>query len=164
MRLDHSWIAQRIPHHGSMCLLDRVLDWSESAIHCAANNHNDPNHPLRAHGRLSAACGIEYAAQAMAVHGALVAGDQAVPSAAPSAVPSAVPSAAPRMGMLTSVRGVELQVPRLDDIDGELSVEARRLSGDSRAMAYEFSLRSGERVLLAGRATVILDVDAGVEP
>ena len=30
-----------------------------------------PDHPLRAHGRLGVACGVELAAQAMAVHGAL---------------------------------------------------------------------------------------------
>ena len=150
MQLDHDWIAQRIPHQGSMCLLDRVLDWDHTAIRCAANNHRDPKHPLRAHGRLSAACGIEYAAQAMAVHGALVA------AGAEASVASA-----PMIGMLTSVRGVEMQVARLDDIDAELSIEARRVAGDRRAIAYAFTLRTGERALLSGRATVILAVAAG---
>ena len=147
MQLDHGWIAQRIPHQGSMCLLDRVLDWDDTTIRCNAISHRDRNHPLRAHGRLSAACGIEYAAQAMAVHGALVAAN-APGLAAP----------APRMGMLTSVRGVELHVTQLDDIDADLLIEARRVAGDLRAIAYEFTLRAGDRELLAGRATVILDV------
>ncbi|MEP7084104.1 MAG: hydroxymyristoyl-ACP dehydratase [Betaproteobacteria bacterium] len=150
MPLDHDWIAQRIPHHGAMCLLDRVLRWDESAIVCAANNHRQADHPLRAHGRLSATCGIEYAAQAMAVHGALLAGVGADP-------------AAPRIGMLTSVRGIALHVGRLDDVDGELSIEARRVAGDRTAIAYEFSLHAGERALLSGRATVILDAGASGE-
>ena len=145
--LDHDWIAERIPHRGAMCLLDRVLEWDDSSILCAANSHRNPEHPLRAHGRLSAACGIEYAAQAMAVHGALLDGDRPVPAGPP------------RMGMLTSVRGVEMHVTRLDDIDAELSIEARRVAGDRSAIAYEFSLHAGERALLSGRATVILDVD-----
>ena len=147
MQLDHGWIARRIPHQGCMCLLDRVLAWDDAMIRCSANSHRDRNHPLRAHGRLSAACGIEYAAQAMAVHGALRTADGPEANAA-----------APRMGMLTSVRGVELRVARLDDIDADLLIEARRVSGDLHAIAYEFTLCAGERELLAGRATVILDV------
>ena len=148
MQLDHGWIAQRIPHQGSMCLLDRVVDWDDTTIHCVAISHRDQTLPLRAHGRLSAVCGIEYAAQAMAVHAALVAVDT-----------SDTAASAPRMGMLTSVRGVHLHAARLDDIDADLLIEARRLAGDLRAIAYEFNLRAGDRELLAGRATVILDVD-----
>src|SRR5213075_1172850 len=71
--LAHDEIARRIPHQGSMCLLDRVLEWDAEHIRCEATGHSQPDHPLRAHGRLGAACGVEYAAQAMAVHGALVA-------------------------------------------------------------------------------------------
>eukprot|EP00825_Cyclidium_porcatum_P007297 TRINITY_DN1364_c0_g1_i5.p4 TRINITY_DN1364_c0_g1~~TRINITY_DN1364_c0_g1_i5.p4 ORF type:complete len:151 (-),score=37.42 TRINITY_DN1364_c0_g1_i5:143-595(-) len=113
--LDHTWIAAHIPHQGSMCLLDKVIEWSESSIICRATSHNDPGNPLRAEGRLGAANGIEYAAQAMAIHGALLANadDQ------------------PRQGYLTSVRSVTLNVARLDDLPGELSVQAERLSGDS---------------------------------
>ena len=45
-----------------------------SAAHpVRASSHRAADNPLRAHGRLGAACGIEYAAQAMAVHGALLA-------------------------------------------------------------------------------------------
>ena len=71
--LDHAWIEQHIPHKGRMCLLDAVLSWDATRIRCRSASHRTPDNPLRAHGRLGAACGIEYAAQAMAVHGALVA-------------------------------------------------------------------------------------------
>ena len=75
MQLDHAWIAAHIPHHGRMCLLDEVLSVGvRSESPAAAAAHRAADHPLRAHGRLGAACGIEFAAQAMAVHGALVAG------------------------------------------------------------------------------------------
>ena len=147
MQLDHAWIAARIPHQGRMCLLDRVLEWNDDRIRCSATSHRAGDNPLRAHGRLGAACGIEYAAQAMAVHGALCA-------------TGAGAGGAPRKGMLTSVRGVDLQVPRLDDIAADLVVQAERVAGGRNAIVYEFTLRAGERILVSGRATVILDIDA----
>jgi predicted hotdog family 3-hydroxylacyl-ACP dehydratase len=142
--LDHGWIAARIPHQGDMCLLDRVVDWSEAHIACAAISHVAPLNPLRAEGRLGAANGIEYAAQAMAVHGALLAGSDS----------------SPRAGYLTSVRGVTLHADRLDDLAGELDVRAERLSGDSNNILYQFSVSHAGRCLLEGRAAVVLDASA----
>ena len=144
MPLDHAAIAARIPHQGSMCLLDAVVDWSETSISCRAISHLDPANPLRADGRLGAANGIEYAAQAMAVHGSLLAeaGDR------------------PRQGYLTSVRSVHLHAARLDDLPGELSVQAERLSGDNNNILYQFSLSHAGRCLLEGRAAVVLDAAA----
>jgi len=55
------------------------------------------------------------------------------------------------------VRGVEWHVPRLDDIEADLSVEAERLSGDDNTVLYGFSVFAGERLLLNGRAIVVLD-------
>ncbi|MFH1817694.1 MAG: 3-hydroxylacyl-ACP dehydratase [Pseudomonadota bacterium] len=127
-----------------MCLLDAVLEWSDAAIVCRAVSHADPANPLRAEGRLGAAAGIEYAAQAMAVHGALVAGDDAPP----------------RQGYLTSVRSVALHVARLDDVAGTLAVRAERLSGDGNHILYQFSLAHAGRCLLEGRAAVVLDATA----
>jgi len=142
--LDKSWIAAHIPHQGSMCLLDAVTEWSDAAIACRATSHTDPANPLRADGRLGAASGIEYAAQAMAIHGALIAGDDAEP----------------RQGYLTSVRSVSLHVARLDDLPGELDVRAERLSGDANNILYQFSLSHAGRCLLEGRAAVVLDAAA----
>ena len=140
-RLDRGWIAAHIPHHGSMCLLDSVLEWSGQRIVCEALSHTDPANPLRDAGRLGAATGVEYAAQAMAVHGALLAQSDA----------------APTQGYLTSVRGLSLHVDRLDDATGPLRVTAERLSGDMRLILYQFSLHCGERCLIDGRASVVLD-------
>jgi predicted hotdog family 3-hydroxylacyl-ACP dehydratase len=138
--LDRAWIAAHIPHQGSMCLLDAVDSWSDTAIACRASSHADPANPLRAEGRLGAANGIEYAAQAMAIHGALLAG-QGQP---------------PRQGYLTSVRSVALHVARLDDLPGELGVHAERLSGDADTILYQFSVSHDGRCLLEGRAAVML--------
>ncbi len=145
--LDHAGIAARIPHQGAMCLLAAVVDWSETAISCSAVSHSDPANPLRADGRLGAANGIEYAAQAMAVHGALL----------------AAADEPPRQGYLASVRGVQLHVARLDDLPGELSITAERLSGDGNHILYRFAVSHAGHCLLEGRAAVILDATARKE-
>jgi hypothetical protein len=77
--MDRQAIAARIPHQGSMCLLDTVLRWDAEEILCQTGSHLLADNPLRAAGRLGVANAIEYAAQAMAVHGALLAGDAARP-------------------------------------------------------------------------------------
>jgi predicted hotdog family 3-hydroxylacyl-ACP dehydratase len=63
----------------------------------------------------------------------------------------------PRAGFLASVRDVEAQTGRLDTLNGPLSVEAERLSGNDNNILYRFALRCDERLLLTGRATVMLD-------
>lgn len=142
--LDRAWIAAHIPHQGDMCLLDRVVEWDAQRVRCSASSHRSAGNPLRAHGRLAAACGIEYAAQAMAVHGAL----------------TAPQNARPRAGFLASVRGVKLYVGRLDDIASELVIEVERFSGDGNNVLYDFSIRAKERILIEGRAAVVIDADA----
>ena len=138
--LDRAAIAARIPHQGSMCLLDAVLAWDSGQIHCRASSHRQPDNPLRAAERLGAACGIEYAAQAMAVHGALLA-----PEGAP-----------PRPGYLASVRSVQLVVDRLDDLPQDLDIVAERLSGDENNILYHFRVEHAGDLLLSGRAAVML--------
>ena len=139
-------IARRIPHQGRMCLLDAVLAWDATFIRCETRSHLAPDHPLRAHGRLGAACGIEYAAQAMAVHGALVAETGGVAG-----------GTAPRVGYLAGVRGVTLHVERLDTVSGPLTVTAERITGDANTVLYRFMVQAGAQDLLAGRAVVVLD-------
>ena len=73
MPLDHAWLLAHLPHQGSMCLLDAATAWDAQHIRCTASSHRHADNPLRAHDRLGTACGIEYAAQAMAAHGALLA-------------------------------------------------------------------------------------------
>lgn len=143
--LNHDEIARRIPHQGSMCLLERVVAWTPEHIECEATSHRSAANPLRAHGRLGIACGIEYAAQAMAVHGGLVAASRASASGGP------------RAGYLASVRGVQLHARRLDDVEDALKVSAQRLFGDGNNMVYSFEVASGKGPLLSGRATVVLD-------
>lgn len=127
-----------------MCLLDEVVAWSETAIECRATSHVATANPLRAEGRLGAACGVEYAAQAMAVHGALLAGD----------------GDRPRQGYLVSLRGVSLHVARLDDRPDPLLIRAERLSGEANNVLYQFRVEHRGECLVEGRASVVLDAAA----
>jgi predicted hotdog family 3-hydroxylacyl-ACP dehydratase len=144
MPLNRAWIAQNIPHHGRMCLLDEVVEWDALSIRCRSATHRLPEHPLRSHGRLGICCGIEYAAQAMAVHGALAAGAGKV---------------RPEAGYLAALRDVRFHVVRLDDIPTDLICEAALVAGDHDSALYEFALQSAAQRLMTGRATVVFDAD-----
>ena len=140
--LDHAGIARRVPHSGNMCLLDKLLSWTPDRIDCSATSHRDAGNPLRLNGQLPAVTAIEYASQAMALHGTL----------------SAAPGSPPVPGFLAAVRGVQQHVARLDDLPGELRVSATKLLGDARQAQYEFLLADTTgRPLVQGRATVVLN-------
>jgi predicted hotdog family 3-hydroxylacyl-ACP dehydratase len=139
--LNAAQIAQLIPHHGDMCLLVGVNTFDAQHIHCSAISHHSLANPLRENNMLHAVCGIEYAAQAMAVHGALLSKQSA---------------SKPRGGRLASVRSVELSCTRLDNIDGNLDVNAALLMSDENNMMYEFTVSASSKILLQGKATVIL--------
>jgi predicted hotdog family 3-hydroxylacyl-ACP dehydratase len=152
--LDRDWIEQHIPHKGRMCLLDEVLAWDAKRIRCRSATHRASDNPLRAHGRLGAACGVEYAAQAMAVHGALVAASAPLASTVASNLRGSI---GPVVGYLASLRNVTLYVTRLDDLPTDLIASAERITGDGRTVLYEFSVWCAEQLLLSGRASIVLD-------
>lgn len=144
--LDHAGIAALIPHSGRMCLLDRMLAWNGLGLVCTADNHRAPDHPLRTRRGLLAPVAIEYAAQAMALHGALI-GQEAGTPATP--------------GYLASARGVQFHVLRLDDLPpgdpDALRIEVARQAGDARQILYTFSVHHAGRALAEGRAAVVLN-------
>ena len=144
MNLDHDWIAAHIPHQADMCLLDCVSTWDENCIVCTATSHTRLGNPLRAGNALGIVCGIEYAAQAMAIHGALLAGDQM----------------RPQIGFLTSVREVIWHCARLDNLPSPLVVSVERISGNTDSLLYGFNLTCDTQCLLQGRASVMLTVPA----
>jgi predicted hotdog family 3-hydroxylacyl-ACP dehydratase len=145
MLVTRAEIAGLIPHSGAMCLLDGVVHWGPDRIRCISRSHRAAGNPLRAEGRLPAVCGIEYAAQTMAVHGSL----------------AGRVGGKPRAGFLASVRDVTCRKDRLDDLDGDLFVEAVRVLGDEARVIYEFRLWVGEVEVLSGRAAVVLDANEG---
>ena len=128
-----------------MCLLDGVVRSDEHFIRCTSGNHRDARNPLRVGGQLPALCGIEYAAQAMAVHGGLMRQQEGKMRSRP------------RSGYLASLRDVVCHRERMDDLEGSLFVEAVKVLGDEDQVIYEFRLWVGEVEILSGRAAVVLD-------
>lgn len=142
MLIEREQIRRLIPHAGKMCLLDGLLEWDAQRIACVARSHRASDNPLRRDGRLRAVCGIEYAAQAMALHGGL----------------SAQPGSRARAGYLASVRDLICRVAFLDDAGAELRIFAERLLAQGDRVIYAFGIDDSGRELLAGRAAVVLNV------
>jgi predicted hotdog family 3-hydroxylacyl-ACP dehydratase len=140
--LKHAGIAELMAHSGLMCLLENLEHWDRERIVCTATSHRDAANPLRSASGLLALCTIEYAAQAMALHGALI-GQGAGTAASP--------------GYLASARGVRLHRLRLDDLGGELRIEARRGAGDAQQILYTFDVSHNSVPVAEGRATVVLN-------
>lgn len=143
MLIGKSDIAKMIPHSGAMCLLDGVLRWDATSIRCISGTHRDAHNPLRSRGRLHALCGVEYAAQAMALHGGL----------------SGAVGQRPKTGYLASVRDLVCHTERLDALTSDLVIDAEQLLADEQRVIYQFTLRCDDAEVLTGRAAVVLDVE-----
>jgi predicted hotdog family 3-hydroxylacyl-ACP dehydratase len=136
---DDERIAAIIPHAGRMCLLERIEHWDDSGVTLATATHRDPRNPLATAAGLRAIHLCEYGAQAMAVHGGLTA--QARGARAQS-------------GLLVSLRDVTLHRDYVQDLPGELFVEARRLHDSGSAWQYTFRVTHADVLLAQGRATI----------
>ncbi|WP_201312597.1 phosphotransferase [Dyella sp. EPa41] len=133
--------AHLIPHQGAMCLLDAVLAWDDATIRAVSDSHARADHPLRGQHGLHAVHLAEYGAQAMAVHGALLARRRGIVEARP--------------GRLVSLRDVALAVEYVDPGDGHLDVHAQCLYADEAGAQYAFRVEQRGRLLASGRAAVI---------
>ena len=131
--IDRVQIAARIPHAGTMCLLDEAVRWDANTIECRGGAQPEPPHPPPA-PRPQAA-----------VHGALVSTDFRPPS---------------RPGYIGAVRAVQLHATRLDEAAEDLTIRAERLAGDAGHVLYAFTVCAGERVLAEGRISVALGAAA----
>jgi predicted hotdog family 3-hydroxylacyl-ACP dehydratase len=158
--MNHDDICARLPHAGRMCLLERLESWDGDAITCIATSHRDTDNPLRRGGRLHAVAGVEYAAQAMALHGNLLSatdtptamdGGSAGREAVPTGTNAGAVSRPPAIGYLASVRDLKLDLEDLGTVPEDLRVTARRLSGDASGFIYEFEIHAGTRAVLSGR-------------
>ena len=135
-------LCRLIPHGGAMCLLDTVEQWDDNQILCRSGSHRDLSNPLRQGNRLEALCGLEYAAQAMAVHVGLLeerGRKQAI-----------------AVGYLGAVKNLTLRAGRLDDVKEDLTVQATRLVGQGSSFIYTFRVSAGRQELLDGRASIFL--------
>jgi predicted hotdog family 3-hydroxylacyl-ACP dehydratase len=139
--IDKTVLCRLIPHHGTMCLLETVEWWDDTSILCTTLSHRDTTNPLRRSNQLEAICGLEYAAQVMAVHiGLLEQGKER------------------RLvvGYLGAVKNLILRAARLDDLTGDLTVQATRLAGEVDSFIYAFRVSVERQELMDGRASIFL--------
>ena len=133
-------VAALVPHAGSMCLIDAVASWDQASVSCRSASHRRAEHPLRRDGTLSSIHLLEYAAQATAVHGGLVAGDggRRVP---------------PKY--LAAARDFEVRVAALDDVHADLQIDAERLLTMGDSILYRFHVSADGQLLASGRLTIV---------
>lgn len=138
--IKHDELCSLIPHNFDMCLLDRVESWDNDKIVCYSNSHLLPSNPLRREKSLSSVHLLEYAAQAMAVHGGLQDREQGKQMTE---------------GYLAALRDVNINLCELDKIQAELTIEATKILSQGGNMIYGFKVLSDETELASGRATVV---------
>lgn len=142
MLMDNEELCRLIPHTGRMCLLDGVLRWDSEEISCITNSHLDPDNPLRRDGRLAAVHLLEYGAQAMGVHGGLIARESGTRITS---------------GYLARARDITLAVEFLDDITCSLEIHARKIASSLGGFMYLFYITAATQLLASGQATVITE-------
>ncbi len=140
-------IASLIPHAGSMCLLASIEKYDALHIVCRAHSHRDAHNPLRHAEQLSVQAGIEYAAQAIAAHGGLLARQRDA-------------QASPRQGMIAVLTDVRWHVERLDTVADDLIISAERLAELPQGLHYRFALHSAHQTLLEGEMMIALQAVA----
>jgi len=128
-----------VPHSGSMCLLDELRSWDEARVFCTSASHRRPDHPLRRGATLGSIHLLEYAAQATALHGALVAHAAGTHAAAK---------------LLAAAREFDLHVASLDHVKADLHIDAERLLVMGENVMYRFRVSADDRLLAEGRLSI----------
>ena len=139
-RIERDWLCALIPHAGDMCLLERVESWDEKNIVCTAFSHRTSDNPLRLNGRLAAIHALEYAAQAMAIHGGLNAQRE---------------SKHLRSGFLVAVRNAQFHVDRLDRLEDPLTIVATQLIASDNSQIYQIEVSAASRLITEARLTTM---------
>lgn len=132
--MDRTQIAALIPHGNSMCLLDQVVAWDSSRIHCRSQQFATEENPLFENNQLASVLLIEYGAQAAAVHAALL----------QSSLGEARPA------YIGAVKDVELLSAMVDN-SRALDLHAHCLLSSSQGAIYELEASQAGHSLLRGR-------------
>jgi len=127
-----------VPHAGAMLMIDGVKAYDDRSICCESLRHQAVDNPLRRDGKLSAHHGIEFAAQAAAVHGGLINDGKKAPLRA-----------------LAAVRKASFSRPWIHDLPGRLEIAANLVMLDQRAAVYQSSLHHEGEEIASMRLTLM---------
>ena len=120
---DKAGIGKVIPHTGSMCLLDGVLECDAQRIRCISSTHRGDE--IRC-GPVTSCwhCAVSNMRHRRAVHGAW----------------DAKFEQKPRAGYLAALRDVTCHTMRLDNLSDDLIIEAEKMMGDEARVIYQFNI------------------------
>lgn len=128
-------LRQRLPHTGSMVLIDQVLNYDQTQLKARSQAHQRTDNPLIKTGiGLPASAALEMAAQAAALHGSLRAG-------APD----------PKPGFLASAREIRWSQPAFDSASSEIRIEVEWLASEPQGALYRFTVTSAPKMRVEGR-------------
>ncbi len=133
-------IGALLPHAGTARMIERVLRWNREEIVASTTRHRAPDNPLRKDARLAAVHLAEFGAQAMAIHGGLLA---------------SIDGGTPRAALLVSVRDLVLRRDYLEQLPGALEITARVLLAGASGFQYSFEARHEGELIASGRVAAI---------
>ncbi|MDO3387816.1 hypothetical protein QWI17_18375 [Gilvimarinus sp. SDUM040013] len=135
-------IEQLLPHAPPMVLIDSIIEHSDAHIVCQTNSHLDGDNPLRSDGVMSVFVGIEYAAQAMAIHTRLCS-----QGASPNT---------PRKGVIAVASKLTAHTQQLDDFPQPLQVRTDIIAQTADSSLCSFAISAGAQTVLEGQLTALV--------
>jgi predicted hotdog family 3-hydroxylacyl-ACP dehydratase len=133
-------ISELLPHRGQARLIERVVTWNETDIEVRTATHRSLDNPLRHEGRLAGVHLIEYGAQAMALHGALL---------------SVAAGGQPKSALLVSARNFAMRRDFIDTLGGELTITAQLQLATESSWQYSFEVTHEGEVIASGRVAAM---------
>lgn len=138
MLLTRDQLEPLLPHAGAMLMIDSVEAFDEERISCLSERHQATDNPLYRDGRLAALHGIEFAAQAAAIHGGLLSKERKAP-----------------LRVLAAVRKANFSRPWLDELPGPLRIVSTIVMLDPKAAVYQASVTHLATELATMRLTLM---------
>lgn len=138
--LDGPAICKRLPHHGDVCQIERIVSANETRLVVTSRAHQRGDNPLRVGGQLGVFAGVEMAGQAMALHLSLQSND----------------NASAGQGMITRASVLNPRVERLDELVGQLQITVVCEAHAGEMARYGFTLEHEGAVILDGGLSVWL--------
>lgn len=144
--MNKSQICQLLPHSGTMCLIDEIVSWDKEMLLAKTMSHTEIKNPLSHESSLNSIHGVEYAAQAMALHSALM--------------KSAEKEQTESRGYLASVKNIKILQEYLFEKQGDdltaLLIKVFVLMAGNQGFSYQFEVLKGDKVYISGKITIFL--------
>ncbi|MCK5696772.1 MAG: hypothetical protein KAI02_01330 [Gammaproteobacteria bacterium] len=150
--MNKSELCQLLPHTGKMCLIDQLLSWDSTTLIAQTTSHLKQDNPLQQQdGMINSIMGIEYAAQTMALHSALLYQENYRQEQSLQKKDS---------GYLATIRNIQMNAehlnPSLSDNTHPLIISVSLLMSDTQGYCYKFNITRHNMTLISGQLTLFL--------